>query len=140
MTQQQVRELYPEAQVVLRDPKIQSEQARLRVDKFELDGQPFSLQFFFDSAGSLHQVNLLQRFDDQIACIPMSSTFGRFEELLNQKYGKPSVRTEKGDKWEAVWNTRDMIVSLAYFPFGVSRVCALFITYKQPKSDTLDHL
>jgi len=101
---------------VQQNPKLEGEQARLRVDKFELDGKPFALQFFFDSAGGLHLVNLLQRVDNEIDCVPMSTTFGRFEELMNQTYGKPSIRTETKDELKAVWNTRDMIVSLAPLP------------------------
>jgi hypothetical protein len=141
MNEQQIRELYPQAQAVQQNPNIKGEQARLRVDKFQLDDKPFSLQFFFDSGGGLHEVNLLQRADNEIDCIPMSSTCDRLEELLNQKYGKPSLRTAQGDEGRhVVWNTPDMIVSLDYFPVGVSTQCNLFITYKRPKSDALDHL
>jgi hypothetical protein len=136
-----IRELYPQAQTVEQNPNIKGEQARLRVDNFQLHGKPFSLQFFFDSAGGLHMVNLLQRADKDIDCVPMHVTCDRLEELLNQKYGKPSLRTARGDEGRSVgWNTPDTIVSLDYFPVGGPDACALFITYKQPKSDALDHL
>jgi hypothetical protein len=142
MTEQQIRELYPEARAVQQNLNIKGEQARLRVDKFQLDGKQFLLQFFFDSAGGLHEVNLLQRADDVIDCIPMSSTCDRLEELLNQKYGKPSLRTahQGVEERRVVWNTPDMIVSLDYFPVGVAKECSLFVTYKRPGSDALDHL
>jgi hypothetical protein len=114
-----IRELYPQAQTVEQNPNIKGEQARLRVDNFQLDGKPFSLQFFFDSAGGLHMVNLLQRADKDIDCVPMHVTCDRLEELLNQKYGKPSLRTARGDEGRSVgWNTPDTIVSLDYFPVG----------------------
>ena len=118
MTEQQIRQLYPQAQTVQQNPNIKGEQARLRVDKFQLEGEPFTLQFF-DSAGGLHEVNLMQKADDIVGCVPISVRWGHLEELLNQKYGKFSVRTaQKDDQRRVVWNTRNMIVSLAYFEFG----------------------
>src|SRR5438105_3621854 len=136
MTEQQIRELYPQAQPVPQKPNITSEQARLRVDKFQLDDKQFTLQFFFDSGGGLHEINLMQRANNTIDCITLSTSCDRLEELLNQKYGAPSLREpqEQIKRRHVVWNKPNMIVSFSYLE-SRTRVdvdCAIFITYKRP--------
>lgn len=142
MTEQQIRELYPQAEPVRQKPNITSEQARLRVDNFQLDEKQFTLQFFFDSAGGLHELNLMQRADNTIDCINLSTSCDRLEELLNQKYGAPSLRKpqEQIERRHVVWNKPNMIVSFSYLESRTPVHCAIFITYKRPNSEALDHL
>jgi len=140
MTEQQVRDLYPQALTEQQNQNPKGYQASLTVDKFQLDGQPLTLRFFFDSAGGLHEVHLYQYIKNKIDCISMRSTRDHLEELLNQKYGKPStVRTEQQDR-HIVWNATDVIVSLDYLNMELVNSCELSINYKRPESDTLDHL
>jgi hypothetical protein len=106
-------------------------------DGIRVGGYDFEVRFLMDNSERLAAVQLTKDFKGKgNEFIFGESAFDTVKELLVQKYGKPSVETQKADKDGvlriSVWQSAKAQIKLGYDPTPLLRKSVVVLTYAMP--------
>jgi hypothetical protein len=142
-TEEEVARAYQASGITRVDPPVEREADYIAFElpNFELDKFKTKVRFFFSTAAK-QLVSVLVVFPAEVSS---EETFKQFEDLLTQKYGKPTRKdatTYARDmgSFKLVWHRPDSIVELQAFGTGIPGLRHVSIAYRKPDIEALKRL
>jgi len=141
MTEDQILKAFEGEAVRLEEVQIYHRRyASIGIKDFEISGHKFYVHFLMDNKEkTLRQVNIRAK-EETLGGIKV--VFKSLEQLLVEKYGKPSFENEEEDSGKIVWKFPSTVIELTYgITRGPNRGRILFktlaITYHPPRKEDL---
>lgn len=136
MTEEQILEIF-KGEVVRLD-KVEFYEnwyASIGINNLEIGGDKFYVHFLMNKKKkTLQQVNIIAKEE---ALQGIEVVFEFLEQLLVEKYGKPSFKNEEEYKGRVIWNFPTTVIELSYLVISEINFKKLTIIYHPPRKDDL---
>jgi hypothetical protein len=144
MTTAEIQTVYPHAKTVKPDTwhfdrrKYHGDVAL--AERIRLGGYDFEVRFLMDDSERLAAVQLMKGFKER-EFVDGDFAFDTVKELLIQKYGKPTVETNKSDKdltghvnvnRKSTWQSAKAQITLGYLSLPLIRWSGVILSYAMP--------